>query len=78
VGISPGKVSASGGERKTACDGKALAPILDDGGGELQGAQSTWPSSNGHHTASASSSCSRRGPKHRRVAALCAEAVPRV
>jgi hypothetical protein len=33
VGISPGKVSASGGERKTACDGKALAPILDDGGG---------------------------------------------
>jgi hypothetical protein len=37
VGISPGKVSASGGERKTACDGKALAPILDDGGGSSKG-----------------------------------------
>jgi hypothetical protein len=56
VGISPRKVSASGGERKTSYNGKALALVLDDGGRELQGVESTGSSSNGHDTASASSS----------------------
>jgi hypothetical protein len=28
MGISPGKVSDSGGERKTVCDGMALALVL--------------------------------------------------
>jgi hypothetical protein len=56
VGISPRKVSASGGERKTSYNGKALALVLDDGGRELQGVESTRSSSNGHDTASASSS----------------------
>jgi hypothetical protein len=56
VGISPGKVSTSGGERKMACDGKASALVLDDDGRELQGVESTGSLSNGCGTASASSS----------------------
>jgi hypothetical protein len=77
MGISSGRVSASGGEWKTACNGNTSAPILDDDGRELQGAKQTGSSSNGCGTASASSSCSHRGPKHHRVAALCAEAAAR-
>jgi hypothetical protein len=64
MGISPGKVSASGGERKTACNIKALALVLDDDGRELQGVQSIGSSLNGRGTASASSSYSHHGPKH--------------
>jgi hypothetical protein len=78
VGISPRRVSTSGGERRMACDGRTSALILDDGGRELQGAESTGSSSNGCDTAPANSSCSCRGPKHHRVATLCAEAVARV
>jgi hypothetical protein len=55
VGISPRKVSASGGERKMVCDGKASALVLDDGGRELQGVESIGSSSNECGTVSASS-----------------------
>jgi hypothetical protein len=54
VGISLGKVSASGDERKMVCSGKASALVLDDGGRELQGVESTGSSSNGRGTVSAS------------------------
>jgi hypothetical protein len=74
MGISPGRVSASGGERKVACDGKTLAPILSDDGRELQGAESIESSSNRCGMTSTSSLCSRHGPKHCQVVALCVEA----
>jgi hypothetical protein len=64
VGISPGRVSTSGGEQKMACDDKTLALILDDDGRDLQGAESTGSSSNGCSMASASLLCSHHGPKH--------------
>jgi hypothetical protein len=78
MGISPGEVSASGGEQKLVCDGNASALVLDDGGREFQGVKSIESSPNGRGMASASSMCSHHGPKHRRVVALCAEVGARV
>jgi hypothetical protein len=77
-GSSPRGFLANGDHRKKACSGKDSALALDNGGRELQGAVSTGSSPNGCGTASASSSGSRRGPKHRREAALCVGAVARV
>jgi hypothetical protein len=53
-----------------ACDCKDSALVLGNGRRELQGLESTGSSPNGCGKASASSSGSHRGPKHRRVAAL--------
>jgi hypothetical protein len=38
--ISPGRVLASGDERKTVCDGETQAPVFGNGGRELQGMES--------------------------------------
>jgi hypothetical protein len=63
-GSSPRGFPANGGHRKMACGDKDPALALDNGGRELQGAVSTSSSPNGCGTASASSSGSRRCPKH--------------
>jgi hypothetical protein len=72
-GFSPRGTTGGGGHRKVVRDGKTSTPILGDGGRELQGPESTGSSSNGCGTASACSSGSHRGTKHRRVVALHAE-----
>jgi hypothetical protein len=61
-----------------ACNEKDSAVALGNGGRELQGAVSTGSLPNGCGTALASSLGSRRGPKHRREAALCVGVVARV
>jgi hypothetical protein len=78
AGFSPTGTPGGGDHRKVACDGKALALVLDNGGWELQGVESTGSSSNRCGIVSASSSGSHHGPKHRRVAALCVGAATRV
>jgi hypothetical protein len=77
-GSSPRGFSANGDHQKKACGGKDSALALGNGGWELQGAVSTSSSPNGCGTASASSSGSHRGPKHRREAALRVGAAARV
>jgi hypothetical protein len=61
-----------------ACDCKDSALVLGNGRRELQGLESTGSSPNGCGKASASSSGSHCGPKHRRVAALCVGVAARV
>jgi hypothetical protein len=77
-GFSPRGFPTNGDHRKKACGGKNSALALGNGGREIQGAVSTGSLPNGCDTASASSSGSRRGPKHRREAALCVGAAARV
>jgi hypothetical protein len=77
-GSSPRGFSANGGHWKMACGGKDSTLALSNGRRELQGAISTGSSPNGCDIASASSSGSHRGPKHRREAALCVGAAARV
>jgi hypothetical protein len=77
-GSSPRGFPANGDHQKMACSSKDSALALGNGGRELQGAVSTGSSPNGCNTASASSSGSRHGPKHRREVALCVGAAARV
>jgi hypothetical protein len=77
-GSSPRGFPANADHRKMVCGGKDLAPVLGNGGRELQVAVSTRSSPNGCGTMSESSLCSHRAPKHRREAALCVGAAARV
>jgi hypothetical protein len=77
-GSSPRGFPTNGDHRKKACSGKDSTLSLGNGGRELQGAISTGSSPNGCGTVSASSSGSRRGPKHRREATLCVGVAARV
>jgi hypothetical protein len=77
-GSSPRGIPGNGSYQKMACSGKDSALALNNGRRELQWSVSTGSSPNVCSTASASSSGSRCGPKHRQDAALCVGATTRV
>jgi hypothetical protein len=62
-GFSPRGIRDGDDYWKVVCDGKDSILVLNNGGRELQGAESTGSSPNGCGTASASSSGGHCGPK---------------